>query len=165
MNDILTGFDYSPPPASRLKRYFACVIDYVIYFTLVGLGSSIWGERYVKVDGAISWELNGLPGFAAIVLPWLFFFPFIESFNSGQTIGKALFRVKIVQQDDFKKVSFGSALIKHLFDIIDFLPTFGILGLLVTTNNKYKQRIGDLVAKTVVIDATYAPPADANTYR
>jgi uncharacterized RDD family membrane protein YckC len=165
MQDILTGFDYSPPPASRLKRYIACLIDYVIYFILVGLGSSIWGDRHVNVDGSISWELNGLPGFAAILLPWLFFFPFIESFNSGQTIGKALFKVKIVQQDDFSKVSFGSALIKHLFDIIDFFPAFGILGLLVTTNNKYKQRIGDLVAKTVVIDATYTPPADAYKYR
>jgi uncharacterized RDD family membrane protein YckC len=75
-----------------------------------------------------------------------------------------LFKVKILQ-DDFSKVSFRSALIKHLFDIIDFLPTFGILGLLVTTNNKYKQRIGDLVAKTVVIDATYTPPPPQDRYK
>lgn len=157
MQDILTGFDYSPPPASRLKRYIACFIDYTIYFTMIGLSSSIWGDKHVNIDGSVSWELNGLPGFIAIVLPWLFFFPFIESFNSGQTIGKALFRIKNVQ-DDFSKVSFGSSFVKHMFDLIDFLPFFGILGLLVTTSNKYRQRIGDLVAKTVVIDATQAPP-------
>ncbi|MCS3797540.1 RDD family protein [Niastella sp. OAS944] len=162
MNDILTGFDYSPPPASRLKRWVACFIDYVIYFTLIGFSASIWGDRHVNIDGSVSWELNGLPGFLAIVIPWLFFFPAIESFNSGQTIGKALFRIKTVH-DDFFKVSFGSSFVKHMFDLIDFLPLFGILGLLVTTNNKYRQRIGDLVAKTVVIDANYTPPAQ-NTY-
>ncbi|HUP14091.1 MAG TPA: hypothetical protein VM187_17845 [Niastella sp.] len=43
MQDILTGFDDSPPPASRGKRYIACFIDYVIYFTLIGLATSIWG--------------------------------------------------------------------------------------------------------------------------
>jgi len=158
MQDILTGFDYSPPPASRVKRYIACFIDYFIYLVLIGLGSYIFGERMIDETGSISWELHGFKGFLAIVLPWLFFFPFIESFNSGQTIGKAIFRIKIVQ-DDFSKVSFGSSFIKHMFDLIDFFPMFGILGLLVTTNNKYRQRIGDLVAKTVVIDATYAPPA------
>jgi uncharacterized RDD family membrane protein YckC len=157
MQDILTGFDYSPPPASRLKRYIACFIDYFIYFTMIGLGNPIWGDRHVNIDGSISWELKGLPGFIAIVIPWLFFFPFIESFNSGQTIGKALFRIKNVR-DDFSKPSFGSSFIKHMFDPIDFLPFFGILGLLVTTSNKYKQRIGDLVAKTVVIDSNYNPP-------
>lgn len=162
MNDILTGFDDSPPPASRLKRWIACLIDYVIYFTLIGFGTSIWGDRHVNIDGSVSWELNGLPGFIAIVIPWLFFFPAIESFNNGQTIGKALFRIKTVH-DDFFKVNFGSSFVKHMFDLIDFLPMFGILGLLVTTNNKYRQRIGDLVAKTVVIDANYTPPAQ-NTF-
>lgn len=159
MNDILTGFDYSPPPASRVKRYIACFIDYAIYFVLIWLGSSIWGEHHVNIDGSESWELNGIPGFLAIVLPWLFFFPFIESFNSGQTIGKALFRIKLVH-DDFSKVPFTASLVKHMFDLIDFLPMFGILGLLVTTNNKYRQRIGDLVSKTVVIDATAPPPPE-----
>lgn len=69
-----------------------------------------------------------------------------------------MFKIKTVH-DDFSNLNFRSALIKHLCDILDYFPFFGIVGLLVTTNNKYKQRIGDLVAKTVVIDATYEPPA------
>jgi uncharacterized RDD family membrane protein YckC len=157
MQDVLTGFDYSPPPASRGKRWVACFIDYFIYFTMVGLGSYVFGNRMIDAEGSITWELHGIPGFVAILIPWLFFFPFIESFNSGQTIGKALFRLKIVN-DNFSKVSFSSSLIKHLFDLVDFFPMFGILGLLVTTNNKYRQRIGDLVAKTVVIDSNNPPP-------
>lgn len=162
MQDILTGFDYSPPPASILKRWTACLIDYLIYCTLIGLSATIWGDKHVNVDGSVTWQLNGLPGFIAIVVPWLFFFPAIESFNSGQTIGKALFKIKTVR-DDFSKLSFGTSFLKHMFDFIDFLPMFGTLGLLVTTRNKYKQRIGDLVAKTVVIDATYIPPPQ-NSY-
>lgn len=161
MQDILTGFDYSPPPASRIRRLKACIVDYAICFTLVGLGIYIWGDRHVNIDGSVSWEMHGLPGLITFFIPWLFFFPAIESFNSGQTIGKALFRIKTVQ-DGFSKVSFSGSLIKHMFDPIDFMPVFGILGMLVTTRNKYKQRIGDLVAKTVVIDSNYTPPARNN---
>ena len=162
MQVILNRFDESQPQASRLKRRIDCFIEYVIYCTLIGFVASICGDRHVNFYGSITWELKVLPGFIAIVVPWLFFFPAIESFNSGQTIGKALFRIKTVQ-DDFSKVSFGSSFVKHMFDLIDFLPLFGILGLLVTTNNKYRQRIGDLVAKTVVIDANYTPPPQ-NSY-
>ena len=157
MQDILTGFDYSPPPASRTKRWFACLIDYFIYFTLIGLGSYIFGERFVDTEGNITWELHGFTGFLAMFVPWLLLFPAIESFNGGQTLAKSLFKIKTIR-DDFSNLNFTSALIRHLCDFFDYLPIFGIVGLLVTTNNKYKQRIGDLVAKTVVVEATYEPP-------
>jgi uncharacterized RDD family membrane protein YckC len=157
MNDILTGFDYSPPPASRTKRWVACFIDYFIYFSLVCLGGYAFGERYIDADGSIIWHLYGFAAFLGMFLPWLILFPGIESFNSGQTIGKSLFKVRTLK-DDYTDLNFKSALIRHLCDLIDYFPVFGIIGLLVTTNNKHKQRIGDLVAKTVVVDATYVPP-------
>jgi uncharacterized RDD family membrane protein YckC len=158
MQDILTGFDYSPPPASRKRRWTACLIDYFICFTVMGLGAVVFGEKTIDADGSASWTAHGGVAWLIMLPTWLFFFPIIESFNGGQTIGKALFKIKTVR-NDFSKLSFSASLFKHMFDIIDFLPLFGILGLLVTTNNKYKQRIGDLVAKTVVIDAAYTPQA------
>ena len=37
--------------------------------------------------------------------------------------------------------------------MFDFWP-FGILGILFIKNTKYNQRLGDLLAKTIVIDTT-----------
>src|SRR5262245_26540055 len=117
MTDVLTGFDYSPPPASRTKRWIACFIDYFIYLTLIALGNYIFGDPVVNAQGDVVWELHGFTGFCAIFAPWLFFFPAIESFNGGQTIGKAMFRIKTVRED-FSNLDFLSALIRHLCDLI-----------------------------------------------
>lgn len=151
MEDILTDLNYAPVLASRAKRWIACVIDYIIYFLATTFVSYVFGKRVIDNDGDHVWQLTGMPGFFAIVLPWLLFFPLIESFNDGQTIGKAIFRIKAVKEDN-SRLSFGNSFARHLFDLIDYLPFLGIAGLVVASNNKNKQRVGDLVAQTIVID-------------
>lgn len=152
MQDILTDLDYTPALASRGKRWVACFIDYLICFALIIFTSYVFGVHSIDEDGNKSWELNGLPGFFAVMLPWMLRFPAIESFNGGQTIGKAIFRIKIVKEDG-SKINFVSSFIKHLFDMVDYFPFLGIVGLMVSSNSKNKQRVGDLVAKTIVVDS------------
>jgi uncharacterized RDD family membrane protein YckC len=41
--------------------------------------------------------------------------------------------------------------VRHFFDFIDNFPFLGIVGLIVASNNNLKQRVGDLLGKTVVI--------------
>lgn len=151
MQDILTDIDYAPPLASKTKRWLACIVDYMIYSAAVGLLIYIFGKNVIDDDGEQVRQLHGVPAFFAVVLPWLLYFPGVESFNNGQTLGKILFRLRTVKEDN-SKLSFGNSFVKHLFDLIDYFPFFGIVGLIVASNNKKKQRIGDLVAKTMVID-------------
>src|SRR5688572_9292729 len=99
MQDVLTGFDYSPPPASRTKRWIACFIDYILYLILFVTGCYLFGEPVINNYGDVVWELHGFKGFLGIIIPWLFLFPVIECFNSGRTIGKALFRIKTLRDD------------------------------------------------------------------
>lgn len=151
MQDILTDVDYSPVLASKTKRWLACFVDYSIYSTAAGFLIYIFGNSVINSDGERSWELTGMPAFFTCVLPWFLFFPGIESFNKGQTLAKALFRIRTVKEDN-SRLSFGNSFVKHLFDVVDYFPFFGITGLIVAANNKKKQRVGDLVAKTIVIN-------------
>jgi len=45
----------------------------------------------------------------------------------------------------------GNCIVRHLFDLVDVFPFFGIVGLIVAGSNNLKQRVGDLVARTIVV--------------
>jgi uncharacterized RDD family membrane protein YckC len=80
---------------------------------------------------------------------WLLYFPFAEGMT-GKTLGKSICKLRVVNED-FTKIHLGTALLRRLFDIIDNLPFLGIVGLIVASSNNKKQRVGDLIAKTIVI--------------
>ena len=75
------------------KRYFANVLDYLIFLLLMGTYIFLFGQQ----------EDNGqyhVHGFKALAIPvfWFIYFPFCES-TFGQTLGKKAFRLHVV---DFK---------------------------------------------------------------
>ena len=152
MEDLLSDIVYAPLFASRRKRWLACLINYVLYFASVYFIIDHFGNSTIDADGHTTTHLDGFPGFIAIFLPWLLFFPGLESFNNGKTIGKTLFRIKTVNEDG-SKINFGTGFKKHLLDMVDYFPFLGICGLIVASNNDKKQRVGDLVAKTIVVNS------------
>ncbi|AEV97910.1 hypothetical protein A4D02_15305 [Niastella koreensis] len=152
MEDLLSNIVYTPVFASKRKRWGASLVDYVLYFAAFIFICYFFGTRTMDENGNSSWNLDGLPGFIGIVVSWLLFFPVIESFNDGQTIGKALFRIKTVKEDG-SRINFGTSFLRHFFDWVDYLPFLGICGMIVASNNDKKQRVGDLVAKTIVVNS------------
>ena len=71
----------------------------------------------------------------------------IQEGLTGKTIGKRIVRIKVVKEDT-SEGSASSSIIRHLFDIIDM---FFLVGIFVAAASEKKQRIGDLVAKTIVV--------------
>ena len=152
MEDLLSDLDIAPVLASKTKRWFASFTDYFFYMLAMLFISYLFGNRSIDEDGNTSWNMHGLPGIIAMILPWLLFFPGIESLNKGKTLGKALFGIETVKMDG-SKINFGTSFLKHFFDWVDYLPFFGICGMIVASNNDKKQRVGDLVAKTIVVNS------------
>lgn len=150
MEDILIDFE-KPRPASKMMRWLASFVDYLIYALLAGAISYFFGEEPIKNEGESIFQLRDLVDIAIVFLPWLIVLPGWETFNKGQTIGKAMFKIKATKQDG-SKIDIASSIVRHLFDFIDFLPFAGITGLTVASNNKNAQRLGDLVAKTMVVE-------------
>jgi len=152
MEDMLIDFE-SPQPASQFMRWLACFVDYLIFALIAGLVVHFLGDRpIIKGEGENAVLLNDVAGLFAIFIPWLVILPGWETFNRGQTIGKVMFGIKVMKSDG-SKIDIISSIVRHLFYFVDFFPFGGIVGLATATNNKNAQRIGDLVAKTIVVEA------------
>ncbi|HEY5408914.1 MAG TPA: RDD family protein [Ginsengibacter sp.] len=148
MIDLLTPESFSPLLANKGKRYVAIVIDYTVYFAFYWLIVSFFGETYTTNDGVTHYDVNGFPALACFAF-W-FIIPITEGFG-GQSFGKLLCKIKVVKVN-YDEAGLGQCIVRHLFDMVDFFPLFGIVGLLVASNNPLRQRVGDLVAKTIVVE-------------
>lgn len=147
MIDLLTPESFNPPLAKKGIRYVAIVIDYIIYFGLYWFMFYIFGETHTTSDGVIHYDINGFPALACFAF-W-FIIPMTEGFG-GQSFGKLLCKIRVVKVN-YDEAGVGQCIARHLFDMIDFFPFFGIVGLVVASNNPLRQRVGDLVAKTIVV--------------
>lgn len=78
------------------------------------------------------------------------YYVLFEALNGGRTPGKAAFGLRVVTADG-SPLAVSAVVLRTLMRLIDFLPggyAVGAVSIVVTTRN---QRLGDLVAGTVVI--------------
>lgn len=83
------------------------------------------------------------------LLLWGYFVLF-EFFTNGRTPGKMLVGVRVIQ-DNGQSITFLASAVRNLFRIIDFLPAFFLLGILMIFLHSQHKRIGDLAAGTLVV--------------
>jgi uncharacterized RDD family membrane protein YckC len=68
----------------------------------------------------------------------------------GQSIGKRFLGLRVVEASGMK-LEPAQVVVRNLMRFIDFLPGFYLLGVLVCVLNSRRQRLGDIVAGTVVV--------------
>lgn len=78
------------------------------------------------------------------------YFIFFEAIWNGQTPGKRVIKLRVVQ-DSGSSATFLQVLIRNILRVIDSLPTLYAIGILSVLLNKKNQRLGDVAAGTVVI--------------
>jgi uncharacterized RDD family membrane protein YckC len=99
-----------------------------------------------QVSGALS---AGIVAAAIITLiVWFLYYTLLEG-RYGQTIGKWFVKIKVVKEDD-APISYGDAAVRTILRIIDGLFDYLVGAILIWTSDK-KQRLGDRLAHTVVV--------------
>lgn len=83
-------------------------------------------------------------------LPPFLYHLLMETFNNGQSIGKALLKIRVVRLDGMPP-RFSDYLIRWLLRIIDISISSGAVAIFVFLLNGKGQRLGDVAAKTTVI--------------
>ncbi|MCZ4223802.1 RDD family protein [Pedobacter rhodius] len=75
-----------------------------------------------------------------------------EIFMDGQTFGKKIMKIKVISLDGGQP-TFGQYLMRWIFRIIDFgfFLGWGVVALICVAVSKNHQRVGDMLAKTILI--------------
>ncbi|MDR3713737.1 MAG: RDD family protein [Puia sp.] len=147
--DLLSDLLETPEISPKRVRVAAAIVDFLIIW-IIGFGLGLlFGQSRTGISGETGYffsiHLTGIPAIL-FFLSWIGLMPVMEGMT-GKTIGKRVMKIKVVKED-FTDTTIGRSLARHLFDSID---CFFLIGLIVASTNKKNQRIGDLVAKTLVV--------------
>ncbi|MEJ2359813.1 MAG: RDD family protein [Gammaproteobacteria bacterium] len=138
-------------------RSYAFVIDWHIRFlaalTYYLVGTYFFSGGFHFVLGSLA-KAQMTTYYFAIVLPamliYFLYHPVLEVTMQGHTPGKRMAGIRIVGKDG-RSASAGALLLRNVFRLIDSLPIFYVLGIIVCLINKQHLRIGDMAAGTVLI--------------
>ena len=140
--------------ASRMARLYALFIDIAILGavqSVFGLLLSVVAVLFLGVGsfnmfGKLMAGVVGLSVFASLFSAalWIFGLFFMDGFRKGQGIGKKLLSLQVLRLKDGKPCTFKDAFIRRFAGIFQPLDFFWTLG-------KNRQRLGDKLAETVVV--------------
>ena len=125
--------------ASVGDRILAQLIDWVVVYSY--LIAAIWIESELKIDEP--WVV------ILTLMFWLFYTPFMEVMNQGQTLGKKIMNMRVVRADG-SRPSLGAYIMRWMLFLVDG-PMTSFMGLIPMVLTKSNQRLGDLAAGTVVV--------------
>lgn len=137
--------------ASLGERILAFAIDMLIKFAYVTV---IYFLIYnvLNLDSFMqsfdSWE-EGVVTFI-ILIPFIFYTLFFESWTNGQTPGKMVFKIRVVKIEGYQ-ARFSDHFSRWICRLVEILILFGLPAILGIIFSKKSQRLGDMVTDTTVI--------------
>lgn len=137
--------DYELAPT--IYRVLASVIDYaalLIYTFIMGMIISM---------NAFDLELKGITilGILLIYLPYMFYSPIMEYLTNGRSLGKLALGIRVVKADG-EPAGLREFFIRWIFRVIDiWIGGLGFLAILLSSTSERRQRLGDVMADTVLI--------------
>ena len=138
------GVVFSYHLATPVSRGLAWIID---AFAIGGM--TYFLSRIVNIAGFLSPDVAG---FLSVVLYFVSsggYGIFLEWRWRGQTLGKRVFGLRVIDAHGLR-LQFPQIALRNLLRPIDSLPLFYLVGGIAALSTRWSQRLGDLVANTVV---------------
>jgi len=141
--------------ASIGNRFLACAIDHTIQWLVLGLIFLV-GMVLSNISVFQSLFESAPKWVRAVMLILLFltfasYFAFFEWLWSGQTPGKRWMKLRVIREDG-RPITFWEACVRNFLRVLDmFPPPFYSIGLISVFSTSRDQRVGDMVAGTVVV--------------
>ena len=123
----------------RILDFLVLIAYGVILFAIIGFGNL---GRFTDQN---IWLMVVFLGF-----PYAFYDLLSEMFLNGQSVGKKIMGIKVISLNG-NQASFSQYLIRWLFRIVDFSLTGSLVALITVAATEKKQRLGDIVAGTVLV--------------
>jgi len=148
------GIAFSLPLACPVTRSVAWVIDIACIAALMMLlRSGLSLVKIISVD--LGTSLSVLAYFAAQIGYGIM----CEWFWRGQTVGKRVLRLRVVDARGLR-LQFNQVVLRNLLRFLDALPMCYMVGGVTSLLNSRAQRLGDLVANTIVVRNPRMPEPD-----
>lgn len=165
--------------ASIGNRFLACAVDHalqIIALLLVYLTATLVANVAIvtgQLMDAPKWVIAILIIFIFLIMSG--YFVFFEWLWNGQTPGKRWLKLRVIREDG-RPITFWEAAGRNLLRTFDIMPApFYSIGLITVFITDKDQRVGDLVAGTVVVrereaeaptfDQVFASPVSDSAYR
>lgn len=143
--------------ASIGNRFLACALDHafqalvlvLILFTGLIIANATSASLERAIDSAPKWVYAVM--ILLLFLTFAGYFAFFEWLWSGQTPGKRWMKLRVIREDG-RPITFWEASVRNLLRSLDMMPApFYSIGLISVFMNGRDQRVGDMVAGTVVV--------------
>ena len=138
--------------ASASQRVFAWIVDMIVIVVIaavlggLGFGSLALGNILLN-PGALAFGVGSVFLLIAVIVVYTLF---LEGMWQGQTLGKKALNIRVVDRKSGKPETVLQSFIRNILRIIDN-QLLGLVALILVVTTKDKQRIGDMLAKTIVI--------------
>ena len=129
-------------PATRFLAWGVDLLCILVVSNVIGLIATLIGFVSPDLAQAISIILMFVVTLSYSIL--------LEWFWRGQTVGKRLLRLRVVDLEGLR-LQPSQVVVRNLLRAVDFLPAFYVVGGLTCLLNRHAQRLGDIAANTVVI--------------
>ena len=148
------GVEFGLRLANPIRRFAALGLDLLLSIAFMIASLSLLGNILQFMPG-LQRALNILLMFFAL----FGYFFLLEWRMRGQTIGKRAMNIRVVDIQGLD-LQVGQVLMRTIFRVLDMLPLFYGLGGVICLFSRYQQRLGDLVANTVVVHLDRLTPPD-----
>lgn len=141
--------------ASIGNRFLACALDHAlqtVVLALIGVVAIILAS-FASIEEVVSTAPKWVYAVALLLLFLTFwsYFAFFEWLWSGQTPGKRWLKLRVIREDG-RPITFWEAAVRNLLRSFDMMPfPFYSIGLISVFSTTRDQRVGDMVAGTVVV--------------
>lgn len=145
-------------------RIMAAVIDLAVIIAFCVLVTVL----VYNAASLVVWVATFLAAFGlAALLIFISFAPFLylilsEAYFNGQTLGKKMVGIR-VRMADGTPITPAAAATRNLLIIADMFPPPALTGIIAMFINPKMQRIGDLVANTIVVNERTSAPVNTIT--
>jgi uncharacterized RDD family membrane protein YckC len=148
------GVDLSLTLAGVGSRFIAAFVDAVIqYATIAAAAAVLFGTDAFGAGEDVASAVFALVFFLVLLVYDVSF----EVLASGRTPGKRWNGLRVIKAGG-QPIGFLSSLIRNLMRVIDILPGFYLVGMTSVLVTRKNQRLGDLVAGTLVVRELRAAP-------
>ena len=148
------------------RRLLALIADTIVISLLDAILNGTFGITRVTSGVATTMGSGGFSSFTTqttvdwpwLALLWVTYYAVLEGFF-GATLGKRLAGLRVTDLEG-RRITWQAAIVRNVARLLDVLPFTYLLGGILTLATKRHQRLGDLLAGTIVVPlatVTYPP--------